>query len=202
MLLIWKFNVNVLRSGFCLLWGRERTTHKIVQCKVQVRNRTVHTTFSCSQTQHLAVWLSRVCCSSYFSLHLWQLGQGHKPSLDSFMCVPMPTQSSTPQVSENSFKGGRGGGGNSKTFFENLRFLLVLISGAQLHESIMVVSTERPRWLFWGVLHQRKPHLQSRDLSLKSESTQLLEMHLHLVFLKFLLSLLPYFPSGFSSRQC
>lgn len=155
MLLIWKFIVNVLRSGFCLLWGRERTTHKVVQCKV--RSRPVHGHFPVFKPN---VWLydfqSLLFLLTYFSLHLWQLWQGHKPSLDSFMCVPMPTQSSTLQMPENSLKGRK----NSKTFLQNIPFLLVLISGAQLHRGIMIVWTERPHWLFWGVLHQRKPHLQ------------------------------------------
>lgn len=130
---------------------------------------------------------------TYFSLHLWQLWQGHELSLDSFMCVPMPTESSTLQMSENSLKRRK----NSETFLENISFLLVLISGAHLHKDIMIVWTKRPHWLFWGVLHQRKPHLQGRHISLETESTQLLEMHLHFVFLKCLLSLLSYFPSGF-----
>lgn len=147
MLLIWKFIVNVLRSGFCLLWGNQRTTHKTLQCKVRVRSRTVHVTFSYFQTQRLT-FQSLLFLLTYFSLHLLQLWQRHKPSLDSFMCVPMPTQSSTLQMSKNSLKGGK----NSKTFLQNIPFLLVLISGAQLHKGIMTVWTERPHWLFWGGL--------------------------------------------------
>lgn len=81
---------------------------------------------------------------------------------------------------------------------ENILVLLVLISGAQLHEGIIVVSTERAPLTceVWSItLQQRKPHLYGSDLSLETESTQLLEMGLHFVSLEYLLSVMPYFPS-------
>lgn len=158
MLLIWKFIVNVLRSGFCLLWGRERTTHKIVQCKVQVRSRPLH--------GHFPVFKPNVCLCDFpefvvpldLFLSAFVTVMTGAQAISRFICVcaPMPTQSSTLQMPENSLKGRK----NSKTFLQNIPFLLVLISGAQLHRGIMIVRTERPHWFFWGVLHQRKPHLQ------------------------------------------
>lgn len=55
------------------------------------------------------------------------------------MCVPMPMLSFPLQMSGNPLKGG----GDSKSSLEKIILLLVLISGAQLHEGIIIVSPDR-----------------------------------------------------------